>query len=368
METCDEALTCSPRSARNGITTEGEMHEKVLSIKLCKSYSFQKLEIRNFSDSYVCTFANKMSDECIQSTMAVLQRIISKPKLTESLLKKPPFRFIYDIVLELSRVTGFGNDLFVKEEFQADQVKIKENKISFLLECVQLAESVLNLRIDVNPQKVVSGLEFERTNLFLQLFASAALSQNVSDDSVSPNIVSHERTFTSEDEMCVDPVNAKNGLSESTFQEKGGKLVNQLFDVVAISANNDDLDSPNPEDDSKAGSESTGKFSSLNELHFECQKIRDHLQSASKIIIPLGKSVDYIHEDMESMNNELKFWMREIQVSLTNERDIPYVTDFESGVQDDIEGQIVVEKMSISNLRCAIFHNDKIIYSMLIDM
>lgn len=49
----------------------------------------------------------KGCNEDIEQTRAMITKIINKPKCTDTLLGKPPFRFIHDIITEIGRTTGF---------------------------------------------------------------------------------------------------------------------------------------------------------------------------------------------------------------------------------------------------------------------
>ena len=51
-------------------------------------------------------------DETVKETQSAFKNIIDKPKLTGKLLKKPPFRFVQDIVTATSKATGFADGLF----------------------------------------------------------------------------------------------------------------------------------------------------------------------------------------------------------------------------------------------------------------
>ena len=106
-------------------------------------------------------------------TRDTLGTLITKPKLTEKLLLKPPFRFLHDIFMEIIRVTGFASNLYTPEEMDSANISERNQKIEFLEKMSKLIGMHLNTIIDAKSAKIVAGLEPEKTNNLLQLLAVA---------------------------------------------------------------------------------------------------------------------------------------------------------------------------------------------------
>lgn len=107
-------------------------------------------------------------------TQATLGTLVKKPKLSDNLLKKPPFRFIHDVVSETTRCTGFATGLFDESESDPRLIKLKEDKIGYLNKLVDCVGFATGTPVAVNPKKIVAGHEPENTNaLFQALYAAA---------------------------------------------------------------------------------------------------------------------------------------------------------------------------------------------------
>lgn len=83
--------------------------------------------------------------EMIEKTQRVLGKYISKPALSEKLLKKPPFRFLHDVVTAVIKDTGFLKGLFNETELISTNVKERDMKVAFL---TKLIDAISKLHIN----------------------------------------------------------------------------------------------------------------------------------------------------------------------------------------------------------------------------
>ena len=120
-------------------------------------------------------------DGSIPLTQSMLSGLITKPKLSEKLLGKPPFRFLFDIIMEVRNATGFANGLYAPEEENASSIADKQAKMMFLEKIIKLVGIQLNTMVEARPAKIVAGLDSHLTNQFLQLLAVCG--QHKSDSS-----------------------------------------------------------------------------------------------------------------------------------------------------------------------------------------
>lgn len=59
--------------------------------------------------------------------------IISKPKMSDKLLSKPPFRFLHDTISAIINTTGFAEGLYTEVELSSEAIKDdKHAKIGYL--------------------------------------------------------------------------------------------------------------------------------------------------------------------------------------------------------------------------------------------
>ncbi|XP_033625352.1 TRAF3-interacting protein 1-like isoform X1 [Asterias rubens] len=121
----------------------------------------------------------------VKGTQDTLGKLIKKPPLTEKLLKKPPFRFLHDIITEVIRTTSFMKGLYTSTEMDSQNVKDKENKVAFLQKAIDVVAIVNKKPLSVKPSKIVAGHEPEKTNELLQEIARAISSKSDSSAAVA---------------------------------------------------------------------------------------------------------------------------------------------------------------------------------------
>lgn len=112
-----------------------------------------------------------MADAELAQLMAQVQAelgaVISKPKLAERLLERPPFRYLYDIFVAVAEQTGFGANLLQGEELNITKDTSKQTKVDVLTKFVDCVGHARGGPVDVSVLKIVTGKEPERTNALL---------------------------------------------------------------------------------------------------------------------------------------------------------------------------------------------------------
>lgn len=121
-------------------------------------------------------------DAIIAEAKDKVSQLISKPKMTEKLLAKPPFRFIHDTVSALSAATGFGEGLYSGEELDSAGITDKQAKLNYLDKIFNLVGICKGFQLDVRALKVVQGLEPELTNKFFISLAECAGNSNIDNN------------------------------------------------------------------------------------------------------------------------------------------------------------------------------------------
>lgn len=71
-------------------------------------------------------------DALVAQSKELLSNLITKPKMTEKLLNKPPFRFLHDTISAVVNTTGFGEGLMQGDELNSGAITDKAAKMAYL--------------------------------------------------------------------------------------------------------------------------------------------------------------------------------------------------------------------------------------------
>ena len=117
-----------------------------------------------------------------KETQQLFSKLISDPPLEQKFLQKPAPTYIFKIVLNIMKKTGFPNGLYTEQEKNLEYFKANiENKEQFMKKVVEVTRLVTKNNFPLDIFKMLKGEETEKTNVFLQNFYKAATSDNKSD-------------------------------------------------------------------------------------------------------------------------------------------------------------------------------------------
>lgn len=98
---------------------------------------------------------------------------LPSPELNEKLLRRPPLRFIHDIVAAINTRFAAYDHVVSKEHVDYAGLDTKEKKIDYLEAIIKYVDTLLGAMTDVSAAKIVAGKEPEKTNAFLRNLALA---------------------------------------------------------------------------------------------------------------------------------------------------------------------------------------------------
>jgi len=158
-------------------------------------------------------------DTLASATAAQLKGIIKNPKPDAKLLKRPPYRFLRDVVIEVAKQTQFLDGLFTAEEAGNDKAS-KDEKIEFLRKAIDATSFATGESLAVKAGKVVAGRDAELTNLWLQAIAGAASSGVDSSEAVQRVLAGERPSKSKSKDKDKDKDNKEKPAKEKSAKEK----------------------------------------------------------------------------------------------------------------------------------------------------
>ena len=309
--------------------------------------------------------------------------LIEKPKMTEKLLKKPPPKYIYDIILNTMKKTGFPKGLFTAEEedhkyFEADA----HHKLDILQKAIDITKIVMNENFEIKCTNILKGEQPDKTNYFLQLFYKAATNGKDNSPLIQKYLEKKNKKEQKKEEATM-PANFGNENKQSNEPAiKMGKPKGM------ISEGGDDVDAgeANPTDSIKIGggigmkldkrifvhedlTESRSEVKKPKVDHVDLEAIKEYVQQITKSCNPLGKLVDILGDDIDSMNKELANWIKDNKIykdkyddemKKSDETLLPLQNELL-----ELEDSIRDEQTQIKAIKSRLIKNEKIIQNLI---
>lgn len=159
-------------------------------------------------------------NSAIKATIDSMGKTISKPPMTKKLLSKPPFRFLYDAVMEVMKLHNVGSGLYTPDEVSPENVKNKPDKIAFLEKIIFMTAFAAGKPLAAKPSKIVAGLDPEATNAWLTALAKIALKKIDTSEAVSRVLAGEKPDRKSSKSKAKPDGSAKNERESKNTSDK----------------------------------------------------------------------------------------------------------------------------------------------------
>ncbi|KAL3660706.1 hypothetical protein V7S43_014109 [Phytophthora oleae] len=166
-----EPAAAAPPRRESKAETQASSKPAPETSRAAPSRSSSSSKDNNVDEALLQSIADSNGD--VERTKTLVEQVITKPKMSPKLLGKPPFRFLHDVISEVTRATGFAEGLFSGEELDSGAIKEKGPKMDYLTKIIQCVGCQLNIEMEAKPAKIVAGLEPDATCKFLQLLTIA---------------------------------------------------------------------------------------------------------------------------------------------------------------------------------------------------
>ena len=325
-------------------------------------------------------------------------KLIDKPKMHEKLLKKPPPKYIYDIVMNTMKKTGFPKGLFTDDEmnvkyFESDA----KHKVEILQKVIDITKIVTGENFEIKCTDILKGANPEKTNNFLQLFYTAATNGKDNSKFIQKYLEHKKKKAGGKDLKDIAKEAASNQPVEKTVkvQPKSINNNNNNKPTGLISDNkkddeDEDLNNDNNKDvnlgsDTKLESGTGMKLDkhifqhemiSENKeekknipVNVDLETIKKYVQEITKNCNPIGKIIEFIGDDIDGMNKELADWKKESnsykdkfdeEIKKSDETLLPLQNELL-----ELEDSIKDEQKQINSIKTRLIKNEKIIHNLI---
>lgn len=258
-------------------------------------------------------------------TAAAYTGFIENPPMNPKHLNKPPFAWILMLFVEVSKKTGFGRGLFSAEEQSKDYYTEPQMKVIALKKMNALVKRVAaDEQYELTVENVVRGTECDKTNRFLQVLAIAAKKGTNTDDIVAKIV---EKANAASGKAKPE---ARAAVNQPSRDQPAAQNVGGHQREVAELAQGARIEGAQPEGDvedpgrirmgtlQRGGRKDTRTTERRPDEAVEAgaqgvttiEGIKESIQNLSQSINPMGKIIQFIDDDIDSMKREYDSWAR----------------------------------------------------------
>lgn len=261
-------------------------------------------------------------------TVELYKGFIDKPAMEAKHLNRPPFLFVLQIFMEVSKKTGFGKGLLTADEMTKDyyatdaQLKVLTlKKINALVKRIETEEPY-----DLTVENVIRGTECDKTNKFLQALAKAAKKGINTDDMVAKINDKVAAVSTKKTDGAIAPTTSNQSKPQDAPAQRGGheREVAEMTKGAKIEGTrgpegeNEDagkirmgtLNRGGRHDTKKEDKKAQEVAEQAAQGAITIDGIKEYIQNISQSINPMGKIIQFIDDDVESMKREYDNWSK----------------------------------------------------------
>jgi hypothetical protein len=282
--------------------------------------------------------------------------------------------------------TGFPKGLFTAEEedhkyFESDA----HHKLDILQKAIDITKIVMNENFDIKCTNILKGEQPEKTNYFLQLFFKAATNGKDNSALIQKYLEKKNKKEEKKKEEAPMPSNfgneSKPKIEKPVKKEKPRGMISEGGkDIEMENAN------ANPTDSIKIGggigmkidkrifvhedlTESRSEVKKAKVDNVDLEAIKEYVQQITKNCNPLGKFVDLLGDDIDSMNKELANWIKDNktykdkfddEMKKSDETLLPLQNELL-----ELEDSIRDEQTQIKAIKSRLIKNEKIIQNLI---
>jgi chromosome segregation ATPase len=268
--------------------------------------------------------------------------------------------------------TGFPKGLYTPEEeehkyFESDA----HHKLDILQKAIDITKIVMNENFDIKCTNILKGEQPEKTNYFLQMFYKAATNGKDNSALIQKYLEKkNKKVEKAEQPAAAMPANYGN-------ESKGKPKIEKV---------KENPESSNPTEGIKIGggigmkldkrifvhedlTESRSEIRKPKVDNVDLESIKEYVQQITKNCNPLGKLVDLLGDDIESMNKELANWIKDNktykdryddEMKKSDETLLPLQNELL-----ELEDSIRDEQTQIKAIKSRLIKNEKIIQNLI---